>query len=635
MSSDPHNFKPYVAPEKNMKEFTLRAVIIGIGLGVVFGAGNAFLGLKVGMTVSASIPAAVVSMAILRAFFRGGTILENNIVQTVASTGESLAAGVIFTIPAMFLLGYNPSIFMIFWLTLLGGVLGVLFMIPLRRYLIVKEHGKLPYPEGTACAEILKVGEEGGGKAWLIVFGGAIGGVYKFLMSGFHLWKDVPEWTLRFYQRAIVNLEATPALLGVGFIIGPRIAAVMLAGGALGWWVIIPMLKMFTAGSAIAIYPGDVPIAQMDSWDMWSNYVRYIGAGAVAFGGLVGLVKSGPIIMRSFKLGFSEISKGFSHRKGILRTADDLPMSWVIFGSAAIILLLWMTPGLGINLMAVGLVVLLGFFFVTVASLTVGLVGSSSNPVSGMTITALLITCLLFVFMGWTDKIHMIAAMTVGAVICIAICIAGDTSQDLKTGYLLGATPKLQQLSEILAILVPAAAMGGVLYLLHSTYGIGGSELPAPQATLMAMVVKGVMSNTLPWTLIIFGMMIAAVVELMGIGSLPFAIGLYLPVSLSTPIMVGGLVSLFVSKMSTNKNQTTDEKHKAKQKTMDRGILVASGLVAGDALMGIFIAILAAAGWISIKEVVPMFGSGVGLTIFMIVAIALGVAALKKAKKGN
>ncbi|MEA3307829.1 MAG: oligopeptide transporter, OPT family [Elusimicrobiota bacterium] len=633
MSSDQHNFKPYVASDKQMKEFTLRAVIIGIGLGVVFGAGNAFLGLKVGMTVSASIPAAVVSMALLRSFFRGGTILENNIVQTVASTGESLAAGVIFTIPAMFLLGYNPSIFMIFWLTLLGGVLGVLFMIPLRRYLIVKEHGKLPYPEGTACAEILKVGEEGGGKAWYIVFGGLLGGAYKFLMSGVHLWESIPGWTLNFYQRAIVNLEATPALLGVGFIIGPRIAAVMLAGGALGWWVIIPMIKMFAAGSAIAIYPSDIAIAQMNSDDIWSNYVRYIGAGAVAFGGLVGLVKSGPIIMRSFKLGFSEITKGFSHRKGILRTADDLPMSWVIFGAAAIILLLWMTPGLGINIVAVGLVVLLGFFFVTVASLTVGLVGSSSNPVSGMTITALLITCLLFVFFGWTEKIHMIAAMTVGAVICIAICIAGDTSQDLKTGYLLGATPKYQQLAEILAVLVPAVAMGGVLYLLHSTYGIGGSELPAPQATLMAMVVKGVMSNTLPWTLIIFGMMIAAVVELMGIGSLPFAIGLYLPVSLSTPIMVGGLVSLFVSKMSVNKNQTTEEKHKAKQETMDRGILVASGLVAGDALMGILIAILAAAGLIAIKDVVPMFGSGVGLTIFMFVAIALGVAALKKLKK--
>ncbi|MBU2530969.1 MAG: OPT/YSL family transporter, partial [Elusimicrobia bacterium] len=313
-------------------------------------------------------------------------------------------------------------------------------------------------------------------------------------------------------------------------------------------------------------------------------------------------------------------------------TADDLPMSWVIFGSAAIILLLWMTPGLGINIVAVGLVVLLGFFFVTVASLTVGLVGSSSNPVSGMTITALLITCLIFVFFGWTDKIHMIAAMTVGAVICIAICIAGDTSQDLKTGYLLGATPKYQQLAEILAILVPAAAMGGVLYLLHSTYGIGGKELPAPQATLMAMVVKGVMSNTLPWTLIVFGMMIAAVVELMGIGSLPFAIGLYLPVSLSTPIMVGGLVSLAALKLSGNKKQSTEEHHKAKQETIDRGVLVASGLVAGDALMGILIAVGAAAGIVKIG-VEPHFGSGVGLTVFMLVAVSLGIVALKKAKK--
>lgn len=625
MTTDPHHhFTPHVPPESKMKEFTVRAVILGLGLGVVFGAGNAFLGLKVGMTVSASIPAAVMSMAILRAFFRGGTILENNMAQTVASVGESLAAGVIFTIPAMFFLGYNPTIFMIFWLTLLGGTLGVLFMIPLRKYLIVQEHGKLPYPEGTACAEILKAGEEGGSKAGLVVFGGILGGAYTFLKSALHWWKDVPEWTLSFYQKAIVNLEATPALLGVGFIIGPRIAALMLAGGALGWWVIIPMIKMFGASGIASIYPSTTPIEYMDSWEIWSKYVRYIGAGGVALGGLVSLVKSSPIIWRSFKMGFSEITKGFSHRKAVLRTSDDLPMGLVIFGSLAVILLLWMTRGIEINLLAVGLIVVLGFFFVTVASLTVGLVGSSSNPVSGMTITTLLVTCLLFVLMGWTTQIHMIAAMTVGAVICIAICMAGDMSQDLKTGYILGATPKYQQIAEMLAILVPAAAMGGVLYLLHSTYGIGSKELPAPQATLMAMVVKGVIGKTLPWTLIILGMVIGSCIELMGIGSLPFAIGLYLPVSLSTPIMVGGIVYFIVQKISGAR----------KQETTDRGVLLASGLVAGDALMGIAVALFVVFGWVKLgKE--PFMGSWTGLATFMAVAVVLGVMCMYKSKKAT
>lgn len=615
------DFKPYIPAEKRIKEFTVRGIIIGVLLGVVFGAGNAFLGLKVGMTVSASIPAAVVSMAIFRTLLRNGTILENNMVQTIASAGESLAAGVIFTIPAMFFLDYNPSVFMIFWLTILGGTLGVLFMIPLRKYLIVEQHGKLPYPEGTACAEILKAGEEGGSKAGLVVFGGLAGGIYKMLMSAFHLWKDVPEWTLRFYRGAIVNLEATPALLGVGFIIGPRIAAIMLAGGALGWWVIIPMIKMFGSSSALAVYPSTATIANMDSWDIWSNYVRYIGAGGVAFGGLVGIIKSAPIIWRSFKVGFSEITKGFSQRKGIARTSRDLPMSLAIAGSFLIVVLLWMTRGISINILALGLIVILGFFFVSVASLTVGLVGSSSNPVSGMTITTLLVTCLLFVAMGWTGDRYMIVAMTVGAVICIAICIAGDTSQDLKTGYILGATPMFQQIGELIALLVPAATIGGVLYLLHSTYGIGSKELSAPQATLMSMVVKGVMGNNLPWTLIVLGMFIGACVEMMGIGSLPFAIGLYLPVSLSTPIMLGGLVALFVARDSKDK----------KREFLDRGVLFASGLVAGDALMGILIAVLAAFQWVAIGGE-PLMGSVPALLTFFALAVLLGVSAYKKAK---
>ncbi|MBI4051521.1 MAG: oligopeptide transporter, OPT family [Elusimicrobia bacterium] len=612
-------FTPYIPADKSPTEFTWRGNILGILLAVVFGAGNAYLGLKVGMTISASIPAAVMSMAILRSFFKGSSVLENNIVQTIGSSGESLAAGVIFTIPALIFLGDTPSSFKIFWISLLGGLLGVLFMIPLRRYLIVQEHGKLPFPEGTACAEILKAGEQGGTKAWLVVWGGLLGGAYKFLMSAAHWWVEVPNWTLNFLQKTLFSLEAAPSLLGVGFIIGPRISATMLAGAALGWWVLIPLIKLFGSGMTHPLFPATILVPDMSAKDIWSSYIRYIGAGAVATGGMVSLIKAAPIIVRSLKLGFKEILQGLSHKRTTLRTEDDLPMGWVLLGSALIILALWLTPGMTMNFLSIAVVIVMGFFFVTVASLSVGLLGSSTNPVSGMTITTLLVTCLLFVAMGWTDQAHMLAAMMVGAVVCIAICMAGDNSQDLKTGYILGATPKLQQIANLIGVVFPATVMGATLYLLHSAYGLGSDKLSAPQATLMSLVVKGVLQGNLPWILVIVGLMIGACVEMTGIGCLPFAIGLYLPLSLSTPIMVGGLVAWGVEILAKNRKEAANE----------RGILLASGLVAGDALTGVLIALLVVTGYVNI-EAAPHGGSGIALGTFMLTAAILGYTSLKK-----
>ncbi|MBI4056095.1 MAG: oligopeptide transporter, OPT family [Elusimicrobia bacterium] len=613
-------FAPYVPADKKLPEFTWRANILGILIAIIFGAGNAYLGLKVGMTISASIPAAVISMAVLRSLFKGSSILENNIVQTVGSSGESLAAGVIFTIPALIFLGDTPSSLKIFWISLLGGLLGVLFMIPLRRYLIVQEHGKLPYPEGTACAEILKAGEQGGTKALLVLWGGLLGGAYKFLMSAVHAWVEVPSWTLNFLQKTVINLEATPSLLGVGFIIGPRISAVMMAGAALGWWVLIPLIKMFGAGMTTPLFPAKTLIADMGAREIWSSYIRYIGAGAVATGGLVGLIKAGPIIFRSIKIGFAELFKGQTSARRA-RTEDDIPMKWVLIGSALIILALWLTPGIRMNLLSIAVVVVMGFFFVTVASLSVGLVGSSTNPVSGMTICTLLVTCLLFSLLGWTDQSYMLTAMMVGSIICIAICMAGDNSQDLKTGYILGATPKLQQFSNLIGVVFPATVMGGTLYLLHSAYGLGSEKLSAPQATLMSLVVKGVLQGNLPWILVVLGMVIGICVEMMGIGCLPFAIGLYLPLSLSTPIMVGGLVALLVTYWNKDHSENA----------MERGVLLSSGLVAGDALMGVLIALLVVMGQVQV-EAEPYFGSWIALGAFSAVSVMLGAISLRKAR---
>ncbi|MBN2566002.1 MAG: oligopeptide transporter, OPT family [Candidatus Eisenbacteria bacterium] len=574
-------YVPYVEHDRKIREFTLRAVIIGILVGIVFGAANAYIGLKVGITVGASIPAAVIAIAFSR-FWRS-TVLENNIVQTVGSAGESLAAGVIFTIPALIVLGFMPQLSKIFILSVVGGLLGVFFMIPLRRHLIVREHGRLPYPEGTACAEVLVAGDRGGEMVRRVMAGVGIGALYKFMMEGMELWSYRPEWDIRGIRGARIGGEITPALLGVGYVIGPRIAGIMLAGGAIGWLVLIPIIKMMGSGLVEPLYPATVPISEMGPADIWNYYIRYIGAGAVAFGGLVTLIKSVPTMVRSFRSGVREVARDKSPREAVARTSLDLPVKYVMAGALGLGVLAWLLPQIPVNLVGALLIVVFSFFFVTVSSSIVGLVGSTSNPASGMTIGTLLATSLIFLGLGWTGPTGMIGAISVGAVVCIAICIASDTSQDLKTGFLVGATPQKQQIGEIIGVLSSALVIGWVVFFLHRVYGIGSEQLPAPQAVLMSMVVRGVLEMSLPWTLVFIGVFIAACIELLGIPSLPFSVGLYLPIRLSTPIMVGGLVRLF-----TERTRDPEVLHGRREK----GVLYGSGLIAGGGVMGILVAAL-------------------------------------------
>lgn len=614
-------FKPHIAPSSHTKELTLRAIVLGVLLGLVFGVGNAYLGLKVGTTVSASIPAAVLSMALLRFFFKKVSILENNMVQTIASVGEGLAAGVIFTAPALFLLGEPPSIFRLFLLSALGGILGVLFMIPLRRFIIVEEHGIIPFPEGTACAEILKSGERGLSEAGHALYGILAGAVYKVLSGVLHLWGEVASWTFVRFERAVFSIDCTPALLGVGYIIGTRIASLLFFGGMLGWWVIIPLIHQFGSG---IIYPGTTPIQQMSSEEIWSHYVRYIGAGAIGVGGLMSLFRIFPVIKRTIHASFHELFKGVAHRKHLARTEQDISLRWLLLGSLAVILFLWLFPGLPMNFLTILLLVILGFFFIAVTSLTVGLVGSTSNPVSGMTITTLLITCLLFVVLGWTERIYLIAALTMSIVANVAIALGGTTSQDLKTGYILGATPRLQQIGEIIGILFPAIAIGGTLYLLNSAYGFGSNAMPAPQGTLMALIAKGVIHGDIPLNLVLIGAILALLLEMIKLPILPFAIGLYLPLSLSSGILAGGLISTLVAR--THKRRTVDELKIAHE----RGVLASSGLVAGDACMGVIVAFLTVMGWVN-PDAPALLPDIATLLVYLLLAIGLGRACLKKA----
>ncbi len=598
----------------NIAEMTVRAVVIGVLVGVLFGAANAYLGLKVGLTVSASIPAAVMAVSIFRALARSrlatpAGILENNMVQTVGSAGESLAAGVIFTVPALILLGFSPGVLKIFVLGSLGGVLGIILMIPLRRYLIVREHGRLIYPEGTACASVLFAGREGGSGGGLVFSGLGLGAAYEFLVSGMGLWKSRPAWELPRIPAAEVSADSSPALLGVGFVIGPRVAAIMFGGGALAWLVFIPAIKLFGGPGGGTVFPAPLPVSELGAHELWHHYVRYIGAGAVAFGGLVTLVRSLPVIVSSA----GEVFRGLvpSGRGASVKDKAflDLPGPVIIFLLACVVLLMALLP----KSMAPGewsttlLALVFAFFFAAVSSRIVGLIGSSSNPVSGMTIGALLLTALIFKLAGWTGPGHQSAALTVGALVCISAAIAGDTSQDLKTGYLVGATPWRQQAGEIIGVLTSAAVIGLVVLRLHKAYGIGSEALPAPQATLMSMVVRGVLAGDLPWGLVFIGAAAAAVVELVGVPSLPFAVGLYLPLSLTTPILGGGFVRWLIERRGAGEAEEDgktaakgDEKagHEeegaggADSLVKERGVLFASGLIGGAAFVGMALGLL-------------------------------------------
>lgn len=580
-------FKPFVPANKIVPEFTVTSVILGAIIAIIFGAANAYLGLRVGMTVSASIPAAVISMGILRMILKGESILENNIVQTIGSAGESLAAGAIFTLPAMFIwmkewgIG-SPSLIEIALIALCGGLLGVFFMIPLRKALIVKEHGVLPYPEGTACAEVLLAGEEGGSKASVVFAGLGISAVYKFIADGLKVFPSEIEWAIPGYTNCAIGIDVLPALVGVGYICGYKISGYMFSGALVGWFVLIPMISLF--GGDVVLYPATDPISSLDYWGIWDSYIRYIGAGAVAFGGILSLIKSLPLIVDTFRKAMKDYSiKGES---STLRTDNDMSMKVVLLGSLAVIISIWLIPTIPVNLLGAVLIAVFGFFFATVSSRLVGLVGSSNNPVSGMAIATLLISTLALKASGLVGREGMLGSIAIGSIICIIAAIAGDASQDLKTGYIVGATPRKQQMGELVGVLISAITIGAVLYLLDTAWGFGSKDIPAPQATLMKLVVEGVMDGNLPWPLIFAGASIGLAVEVLGIPILPFAVGLYLPIHLSAGIMIGGLVRLF-----TEKRKKSSEAEKKAQ--VDRGILYTSGLIAGEGLVGVLLAIFA------------------------------------------
>ena len=580
-------FKPYVPADKVLPELTPTSIILGILLAVIFGGANAYLGLRVGMTVSASIPAAVISMGIIRVILRRDSILENNIVQTIGSAGESVAAGAIFTLPALFMWAAEggtetPSLVEIALIALIGGVIGVLFMIPLRSALIVQEHDKLPYPEGKACAEVLVAGEEGGTKAGTVFAGLGIAALYKFIADGLKVFPSEVTYEIKSYKGSGIGMDVLPALLGVGYICGARVSSYLLAGGIVGWFVIMPLIALF--GADLTIFPASVPVSQLGPDGIWSNYVRYIGAGAVAAGGIISLVKNLPLIVKTFR----QALKGYGSKaeENSSRVSKDIPMKLVLLGIGIMAIAMWLIPAVPVNLLGAIIIIVFGFFFATVSSRMVGIVGSSNNPVSGMAIATLLITTMILKATGMIGMTGMVASIAVGSVICIIAAIAGDTSQDLKTGYIVGATPWKQQIGELIGVVVSAITIGGVLYLLNAAWSYGTTELPAPQATLMKMVVEGVMEGNLPWVLVFAGVGIAIVVEILGIPVLPFAVGLYLPIYLSTPMIVGGLIRLYFDK------KKADPEEERKRKT-ENGVLYSSGLIAGEGLVGILLAVCA------------------------------------------
>lgn len=690
-SPSPVEHQPYVPDEVVLPEFTWSAVLAGAVLGIVFGASSLYLVLKVGMTVSASIPVAVLSITLFRVFsrvfgVRQATILENNIVQTTGSAGESIAFGMGVTMPAVMILGFELEITRVMVVSVLGGVLGILMMIPLRRAFIVKQHGTLKYPEGTACADVLIIGETGGASAKTVFVGFGLAFLYQFLCSGLRLWKEVASRPLDWFKGATPALEANPALLGVGYIIGTKTSCIMVAGGILQAFVLVPVIRFFGEGLADPLYPATAAIASMDAETIFKVYVRYIGAGAVAAGGIVSLFRAMPLIVASIRSGLRDM-RGAIGRSGVARRTDrDLPLATVFLGALLLVLAIWVflnvDPQTGggwslaalldgyrllVNLAAAALIVLFGFLFVTVSSRLTGEIGSSSNPISGMTIATLLLTCLIFLVLDWTTAPYRLLALSVAAVVCIAASNGGTTSQDPKTGFLVGATPKWQQLSIVVGSISSAVAIGAVLlamnqastiystknlpqpkqpidlksledaarsrarnndtlyYVWHAAEGNPQEVPPAkylvdergkicylvdpgisgklsrqddgtevrkynpPQAELFALITNGILSQKLPWVLVLLGVAIALVVELCGVSSLAFAVGVYLPLSSSAPICVGGLVRYFVEKLTKNRGETQASELESE---MSPGSLLSTGYIAGGTIAGVLIAFL-------------------------------------------
>ncbi len=597
-------FRSYIPSSESIPEFTIKTVIVGVIFGILFGAANTYLGLLVGITVSTSIPVAVMSVAFFRLtrnIFGPTNILEANMAQTIGSASSSLASGIIFTIPALFIWGMDPPLVQMAGLALAGGLIGVLFMIPLRKLLIKQEHGKLPYPEGTACAQVLIASDKGGSTAGNVFLGLGIGLLYKFATGFLQLWKDKVSIDLSFLGKSELGLRGTPALLGVGFILGPRISNIMVSGAAISWLILIPLIALFENSLVAPWFPDlATPISEMSVSSIWSNYIRYVGAGAVAFGGIITIIRSIPTMRKALGIGLKEFRVKLDRNptnsendNEIERTDRDLPLKPVGIGVLIILAALVAIPGLlganasmTVRLVSVPIIAIFAFFFVTVSSRIVGLVGVSSNPTSGMTIVTLLGISTLFVLLGWTDDMGKATALMVGTVVCIASSIAGDTSQDLKTGYIVGATPSRQQIGELVGAATSALAVCAAVMLLDQSYEFGSTDLPAPQATLMKTIIEGVMETGIPWGLVIIGLSLAATAELFKIPSLPFAVGLYLPISSMTPIFFGGLIRHFVVRSSKNDKKVENSR-------VEKGILFSSGLIGGEGLLGVGIALYA------------------------------------------
>lgn len=589
-------YQPYVPATQAPHEFTLKALFFGILFGIVFGAANAYLGLRAGLTISTSIPVAVMTVAAFQALRRvgvGSSILEANMSQTIGSASSSVASGVIFTLPALFLWGLSPTLLQMTLLAMAGGVIGVLFMIPLRRFLIEREHGNLPYPEGTACAHVLVATEVGGGHAKNIFWGIGGGALFKALTSWAKVLPADVHASIPFLKKGQLGMDLSPALFGVGYILGPRIASVMVGGGLLSSLIIIPLIAWWGEGRLAPLFPEtELLIREMSASQIWSRYVRYIGAGAVATAGIITLIKSIPVMLESFRIGAAELKQRVGagdDAPAVKRTDRDLPLKAVGIGILAVMLMLAFVEApfgalenFAQRAIAAVCVVIFAFFFVTVASRIVGLVGVTSNPTSGMTIAALLGTAGVFVVMGWTDLAGKAGALTVGCVVAIAASIAGDTSQDLKTGYLLGSTPRHQQVGEIIGVLTSATFVCLSVLLLAETFGFGGQELPAPQATLMKLVIDGVLDQSLPWGLVGIGVGIALACEVFRIPSLPFAVGVYLPVATMTPVFLGGMLRWWLARRAATEEEATARR--------DRGVLLGSGFVGGEGLLGVGIA---------------------------------------------
>ena len=624
------SFQPFIPPDQTRPELTIRAVLLGCLFGFLFAATSVYLGLKIGLTVSASIPVAVLAIAVLRRLGKSG-VLENNIVQTVASAGESIGAGVVFTLPAVILLGHKLDYLTIFTLAILGGLLGTFFMIPLRRSLIVKEHGIVPYPEGTACAEVLISGEKGGASAKQVYFGLGMGFVYTILMKVLNFWKNVPEYNPKWFKGASIRGEMASELVGVGYIIGPSISGYMLSGGVVSWLVLIPLIKLFGEGMSAIFPPAQgMTIAEMGPDEIWANYIRYIGGGAVVFGGIVTLIKALPVIWSAFKENFTggRISAStIESASKKPRTERDLPIMVTVVGSFILVLFIALLPqipgGALMRLLCAALIVIFGFFFVTVSSRITGLVGSTSNPISGMTITTLMFTSLLFLMLGWTGHSNAIVAILVGGVVCIAASNGGTTSQDLKTGYIVGSTPRAQQVGLIIGTISSSLVIGLTLLYLHHTLGVGSKALPAPKAQLMQLIVSGVLEQKLPWDLIWIGFFLGATMQLCGVEALPFAVGAYLPMEISTPIFIGGAINWVVNKRNRMKASESDS---------SPGVLFSSGLIAGGAIGGIVWAVVkgfenAGAHWaIGVSGVGALFPWNAGGTLNELVpCIVMGV----------